>query len=71
MCEALDYIENKGKEIGIKEGIEIGMREGRDYAYLTGIPAVARNCGLSIQETMELLEVPIEDRERYAILLKE
>ena len=63
MCEALDYIENKGKEIG--------KREGADWMCLEMLHALICNTDYSPEKAMEVTNIPMEDRERYAILLKE
>ena len=67
MCEALDYIENKGKEIGK----EIGKREGADWMCLEMLHALICNTNYSPEKAMEVTNIPMEERERYAILLKE
>ena len=67
MCEALDYIENKGKEIGK----EIGKREGADWMCLEMLKLLIRKANYTPEEAIEFAEIPKEDRERYRIMLEE
>ena len=54
MCEALDYIENKGKEIG--------KREGADWMCLEMLHALICNTDNSPEKAMEVTNIPMEDR---------
>ena len=80
MCdikEVLDRIENRGiaigeergiklgEERGIKLGEERGIKLGEERSILSSIKRLMSNLKLSLEETLDALEIAEEDRERY------
>lgn len=53
-------------ERGVKRGIEQGVDKGR----VESIEALMRKMNLSVNEAMDLLEIPKDDQQRYLSILK-
>ena len=74
MCNLSDGIEQKGIEIGEKrgkkqgkaEGIRIGKKRGKETALLASIKNLSTKLNLSIEQAMDVLEIPEADRAFYS-----
>ncbi len=78
MCELLDRVEAegvaKGLARGLAEGEATGMAKGRregrqegiDLARLESIRSIMDGLNYTSRQAMDLLNIPAEDRQRYA-----
>ena len=48
-----------------REGVEIGREEGREIGIATSLKSLMRGSNLSIEKAMELLNIPIIEKEKY------
>ena len=64
MCKAWD----DHKESGRREGMREGMREGKQEALSASIKTIMKNLQVTIQQAMDILEIPEEERKFYASL---
>ena len=60
----------EGLAKGIAKGIETGLAKGRAEALLANLRRLTIKLNMTVEEAMECLEVPQEEREHYAALLK-
>jgi len=61
MCEVLDRAEARGIEKGIEQGIEQGIEKSR----LESIRNVMSGLHYTVQQAMDLLNIPLDEREKY------
>ena len=59
------------KEEGRAEGRAEGRTEGKEEEKISNLKLIMRRMKLSAQRAMDILDIPPEDQERYAPLLKE
>lgn len=59
-----------GIEEGIAQGIEKGIAKGRAEALLANLRRLITKLNMTVEEAMEFLEIPQEERAHYAALLK-
>lgn len=52
-----------------KEGRKEGFEEGSEKAFLSTVKALMEKQGLTIEQAMELLDVPVERREKIMTML--
>ena len=69
MCDYSDGIERIGYEKGIEQGIEQGMEQGKTTGIRQSILNLMKTMNVSISESMDMLMVPEEERERYMNVL--
>lgn len=69
MCDYSDGIERIGYEKGIQQGIEQGMEQGKTTGIRQSILNLMKTMNVSISESMDMLMVPEEERERYMNVL--
>ncbi len=74
MCNLSDGIEQKGIEIGEKrgkkqgkaEGIKIGKKRGTETTLLASIKNLMTKAGWSMEQAMDVLDIPEADRAFYS-----
>lgn len=49
------------REAGVKQGISQGMKQGMKHS----IERLIKNLGVSIEEAMQILEIPPEEQKQY------
>lgn len=69
--EALAEGMEKGMEKGRAEGMEKGMEKGKAEGMATSIRRMMEGLGVSMEKAMDVLRIPIEERAKYAALVKE
>ena len=62
MCQAIE----KMREESMREGMEMGKKEGMEQNRAANIAALMKNLSVSAERAMELLGIPIEDRDALA-----
>ena len=67
MCNLGEAIEQNG----IQKGIQKGIKKGRHTTRLEDIQAIRKNLGYSLEQAMDLLNVPDDERSEYLTLLQE
>ena len=60
----------EGWEIGWKIGWEEGWEIGRDNAFVQCLENVMNSLSVSIEQAMDVLKVPMEQRDKYRGLVK-
>ena len=66
MCNLGEAIEQNG----IQKGIQKGIKKGRHTTRLEDIQAIRKNLGYSLEQAMDLLNVPDDERSEYLTLLQ-
>lgn len=66
MCNLGEAIEQNG----IQKGIQKGIKKGRHTTRLEDIQAIRKNLGYSLEQAMNLLNVPDDERPEYLTLLQ-
>lgn len=71
MTYAMKLMEERkeGLKEGLKEGRKEGFEEGSEKAFLSTVKALMEKQGLTIEQAMELLDVPVERREKIMTML--
>ena len=54
-----------------KEGFREGKAEGKAEGLLLAIRNVMKNMSISLEKAMDVLQIPAEERAKYAALVKE
>ena len=78
MCDYGDYVEKMGTEKGIAQGLQRGILQGKEQGFLQGsenktvedIQSLTKTLKLSVNEAMDALQIPIEERANYLKLLE-
>ena len=78
MCDYGDYVEKMGTEKGIAQGLQRGILQGKEQGFLQGsenktvedIQSLTKTLKLSVDEAMDALQIPIEERANYLKLLE-
>ena len=82
MCDYGDYVEKMGTEKGLQKGIAQGLQrgilQGKEQGFLQGsenktvedIQSLTKTLKLSVDEAMDALQIPIEERANYLKLLE-
>ena len=65
MCDVLDRAEARGIEKGIEQGIEQGIERGIEKSRLESIRNVMSGLHYTVQQAMDLLNIPLDEREKY------
>ena len=65
MCNLSQAIEDKGRELGKREGINIGRAEGKFEATLSMLKNMKANTGWSAEKAMEIAAIPKEEQPKY------
>lgn len=65
MGKILDEIKNEGIEIGIVKGEQRGLLIGREEAKILSIQSIMENLNLTVQQAMEVLNIPPNEQEHY------
>lgn len=63
MCNLSEGIEERGYKIGFQIGLILG--------FLVSIESLKETLGLSPEESMEILQIPEDERAKYRILLRQ
>lgn len=71
MCNVSYGIYEEGINYGKEEGRREGRKEGIDRGQIKMVRNLAKSMNITFEKSMELLNIPEEDRERYARLLKQ
>ena len=66
MCNLSEGVWEKAMEKGLEKGLE----KGREETCLSSIQNVMSGLGMTAEQAMELLKIPLEDRGKYLELLK-
>ena len=70
MCDYGDYVEKMGTEKGLQRGIQQGFLQGSENKTVENIQSLTKTLKLSVDEAMEALQIPIEERANYLKLLE-
>lgn len=74
MCNLSQAIEDRGRELGKREGINIGIEQGRAEATfqttLANIQSLITTLRLSAEQAMDALNIPQDERSQYLPKLK-
>ena len=70
MCDYGAYVESIGIEKGLKQGKQEGLKEGSIYGTLEAIKSLTKTLRLSVDEAMDALQIPAEERNNYLKLLE-
>ena len=75
MCDYGDYVEKMGTEKGLQRGIlqgkEQGFLQGSESKTVEDIQSLTKTLKLSVNEAMDALQIPIEEKAYYLKLLSE
>ena len=71
MCDYGDYVEKMGTEKGLQRGIQQGFLQGSENKTVEDIQSLTKTLKLSVDEAMDALQIPIEERANYLKLLSE
>ena len=67
MCDYGAYVES----IGIEKGIKEGLRQGSENKTIEAIQSLTKTLKLSVDEAMDALQIPTEEKSYYLKLLNE
>lgn len=67
MCNYSSYVMNKG----IQKGMQQGMLKGAEQNELKNIRSLMQNTGWDAKQAMNNLNIPSEQQQKYAQLLKQ
>ena len=70
-ARTMELFKEEGREEGRKEGLEEGRVEGKDEASIFYIRNLMAKMKMTAEKAMEFLEIPPEEHEKYALMLKE
>ena len=70
MAQGLAEGMEKGMAQGMEKGIEKGMAQGMAQGVATSIRNVMKSMSFSMEKAMDVLQIPMADRAKYAALLK-
>ena len=70
MCDYGDYVEKMGTEKGLQRGIQQGFLQGSENKTVEDIQSLTKTLKLSVDEAMDALQIPIEERANYLKLLE-
>ena len=63
----------QGREEGLKEGreegIKVGHKKGREEEKLNSIRSLMKKLNLTLEQAMDVLDVPKSEQEKYAHML--
>ena len=65
MCEIWEEIKNKGKLEGLAEGKILGRQQGVIEERINSIKKLMRKNGYTIEEALDFLDIPKEERSTY------
>ena len=71
VCNLSEGVERRGIRKGIEQGIRKGIEQGIEQGIAGSIRSLMRTMGLTIEQAMSALEIPIADREKYAGMVKQ
>ena len=63
---ALEVRAEEAREDGIKAGLSQGVLE----TTISAIRSMMKNLGLSMEKAMDVLQIPADERAKYAMLIK-
>ena len=69
--EGLEQGLEQGREQGLAEGREQGLAEGREEERFLAIRSVMANLSLTVEQALDALGIPAEDRPYYETILAE
>ena len=67
MCDYGAYVES----IGIEKGIKEGLKQGSENKSIEDIQSLTKTLKLSVDEAMDALQIPTQEKSYYLKLLKE
>ena len=67
---ALEVRAEEAREDGIKEGLSQGLSQGVLETTISAIRSMMKNLGLSMEKAMDVLQIPADERAKYAMLIK-
>ena len=70
MCNLSKGVEEKGIQKGIKKGIQKGIEQGIEKGILLSIRNLMETMGWSVEQAMEVLKIPEEEKSKYLDELK-
>ena len=70
MCNLSKGVEEKGIQKGIEKGIEKGIKQGIEKGILLSIRNLMETMGWSVEQAMEGLKIPEEEKSKYLDELK-
>jgi len=69
--EAAEKAMEKGLHLGRREGLSQGLSQGLEKGLTTSICNVMNSMNFSMEKAMDVLQIPQEERSKYAALVKE
>ena len=69
MCNLSQLVEEKGIQKGIEKGIEKGIQKGIEEERVSSLKKLVKNRKMTIDESLEVLEIPKTDWPKYHKLL--
>ena len=66
MCNLSKGVEEKGIQKGIKKGIQKGIEQGIEKGILLSIRNLMETMGWSVEQAMESLKIPEEEKTKYS-----
>lgn len=74
MCRAMESLVQEERELGIRIGLEKGLAEGlekgRTERQLENLRSVMENTDWSLDQAMSVLNIPMDERQKYRELLE-
>ena len=67
---ALEVRAEEAREDGIRKGLAQGLSQGVLETTLLAIRSMMKNLGLSMEKAMDVLQIPADERAKYATLVK-
>ena len=67
---ALEVRSEEAREDGIRKGLAQGLSQGVLETTLLAIRNMMKNLGLSMEKAMDVLQIPADERAKYATLVK-
>ncbi len=67
---ALEVCAEEAREDGIKEGLSQGLSQGLENGLTASIRNVMGSFNVSMEKAMDVLQIPADERAKYAALVK-
>lgn len=70
MYRIMEQVISESEEKGMEQGIKQGIKQGIEQGLLDSIRSVMTKLKVDIDESMDILDIPIEKRNHFAQLIE-
>lgn len=66
MCRSMEKMREESLREGMEQGMKQGMKQGMETTRAANVAALMKNMSVSAEKAMELLGIPVEERDTLA-----